>query len=320
MRILRRVLAGLFVAVAAVVLAVAVSIPVDGWWSRGAVARVANTALAGPAGPLHAYVARPPSGDGPFPLVVMLHEFWGLDAATAGKADLLARDGYVVVAPDLMRGRSTRWLPTAIWQTVRTSDERVRADIDAAVAAFARDADVDAARLAVLGFCFGGRMSLRYALERPAVVATGVFYGNVTADVAALRRLGGPVLGVFGADDGSIPRAEVSAFERALAAAGVEHEVRVFEGVGHAFVTSADAIARDPVQGEAWELLRAFLRRSLTADRTLRPRRLVRGACSGGQRAGRARSAHGADRPDPVQMVGGSPIEAVELSHDQHAP
>jgi carboxymethylenebutenolidase len=263
MRILRRVLAGLFVAVVAVVLAVAVSIPVDGWWSRGAVARVANTVLAGPAGPLHAYVARPPTGDGPFPLVVMLHEFWGLDAATAGKADLLARDGYVVVAPDLMRGRTTRWLPTAIWQTVRTPDERVRADLDAAVAALAGDADVDARRLAVVGFCFGGRMSLRYALERPEVVATGVFYGSVPADVAALRGLGGPVLGVFGADDGSIPLAEVAAFERALAAAGVEHEVRVFEGVGHAFVTSAAAIASDPVQGEAWALLRDFLRRSL---------------------------------------------------------
>lgn len=263
MRILRRVVAGLFVAVVAVVLAVAVSIPVDRWLSRGAVERVANVALAGPAGTLHAYVARPPSGAGPFPLVVMLHEFWGLDAATAGKADLLARDGYVVVAPDLMRGRTTRWLPTAIWQTLRTPDERVRADIDAAVAAFAHDPDVTPERLAVMGFCFGGRMSLRYALERPAVAATVVFYGNVTDDVAALRRLGGPVLGVFGADDGSIPTSEVAAFERALAAAGVPHEVHVFEGVGHAFVTTAEAIARDPVQGEAWALLQAFLRRSL---------------------------------------------------------
>jgi carboxymethylenebutenolidase len=263
MRFLTRILTGSVVAVAAVALLVAVSVPIEGWLSRGAVERVANAALEGPSGTLHAFVARPPGGDGPYPLVVMLHEFWGLDAATAGKAELLARDGYLVVAPDLMRGRSTRWLPTAIWQTTRTPDERVRADLDATIAAFAGDADVDPARLAVVGFCFGGRMSLRYALERPAVVATGVFYGNVTADVAALQELGGPVLGVFGADDGSIPPGEVAAFERALAAAGIDHEVRVFDGVGHAFVTDAEAIARDPVQGEAWELLRAFLRRSL---------------------------------------------------------
>jgi carboxymethylenebutenolidase len=263
MRILTRVLTWSVAAMATIVLGIAASVPIDRWLSRSAVAGVANVTWLGPAGTMHAYVARPTGSGGPFPLVIMLHEFWGLDDATASKAELLARDGYVVVAPDLMRGRSTRWLPTAIWQTTRTPDERVRADLDATVAAFAGDVDVDAARLAVVGFCFGGRMSLRYALERPAVAATGVFYGDVTADAAALRELGGPVLGVFGADDGTIPRSEVAAFERALATAAIEHEVRVFDGVGHAFVTDADAIARDPVQREAWEMLRAFLRRSL---------------------------------------------------------
>jgi carboxymethylenebutenolidase len=260
---LRRVAVGSLVAVVAVVLALAVSVPMDRWLSRGAVEQVANTRLAGPAGPLHAYVARPDEGEGPFPLVVMMHEFWGLDATTAGKAEALARDGYVVVAPDLMRGRSTRWLPTAIWQTLRTPDERVRADVDAVVTALSGRPDVDATRLAAMGFCFGGRMALRYALARPAVVATAVFYGNVDDDVAALRALGGPVLGVFGAEDGSIPLSEVAAFERALAAAGVEHQVKVFDGVGHAFVGSMDEIAADPVQAEAWELLRGFLRRNL---------------------------------------------------------
>jgi len=267
MRSLRRVLVGAFVAVVGLVLAVAVSIPIDRWLARGSVEAVANVALPSPDGPLRAYVARPATGAGPFPLVVMIHEFWGLDAATAGKADLLAQDGYVVVVPDLMRGRTTRWLPSAIWQTLRTPDERVRADLDAvlgAAADLAPELAVDAERLAVMGFCFGGRHALRYALERPQVRAVGVFYGNVPSDVDALARLGGPVLAVFGADDTSIPLHEVAAFERALAGAGVDHEVRVFDGVGHAFVTTADAIARDPVQGEAWGLLRAFLRRALS--------------------------------------------------------
>jgi carboxymethylenebutenolidase len=266
MRLLKRVLVGLLVAVLAAVGAVAASIPVDRWLARGAVERLANTTVQGPDGPLHAYVAVPWEGEGPFPVVVMIHEFWGLDEATIGKAELLADDGYVVVAPDLMRGRTTRWLPSAIWQTIRTPDERVRADLDAVLAAagdLAPELAVDAERLAVMGFCFGGRHALRYALERPQVRATGVFYGNVPGDADALARLGGPVLGVFGAEDGSIPLAEVAAFERGLAAAGVEHEVRVFDGVGHAFVTTAEAIASDPVQGEAWGLLRAFLRRTI---------------------------------------------------------
>jgi carboxymethylenebutenolidase len=266
MRTLQRVLVGLLVALVAVVGAVALSVPVDRWLSRGAVERLANASVPGPDGPVLAYVAVPSEGEGPFPLVVMIHEFWGLDDATIGKAELLADDGYVVVAPDLMRGHTTRWLPSAIWQTLRTPDARVRADLDAVVAAadgLAPELAVDAERLAVMGFCFGGRHALRYALERPRVRATGVFYGNVPSDPAALARLGGPVLGVFGAEDGSIPLGEVAAFERGLEAAGVAHEVRVFDGVGHAFVTTPEAIAADPVQAEAWGLLRGFLRRTV---------------------------------------------------------
>jgi carboxymethylenebutenolidase len=263
MRRLRRVLIGLGLAFLAVGVAVGLSVSVDRWWTRDRVETLANVELAGPTGPLRAHLARPVAGAGPWPLVVMIHEFWGLDEATIGKADLLASEGYVVVAPDLMRGRATRWLPSAIWQTLRTPDERVRSDLDAVLAAFAGHADVDTTRVAVVGFCFGGRASLRYALERPEVAVTGVFYGNVSDDVEALRRLAGPVLGVFGATDGSIPRSEVAAFERALAAAGVEHEVHVFDGVGHAFVTGPDGIASDPVQAEAWRLLVDFLRRHL---------------------------------------------------------
>lgn len=267
MRTLRRALLGLLLVVLVAVVGLAASVPIDRWLARGAVERLANASVAGPDGAMSVYVARPPdAGAGPYPLVVMIHEFWGLDEATIGKAELLAEDGYVVVAPDLMRGRTTRWLPSAIWQTIRTPDERVRADLDAVLAGvggLVPDGAVDAERLAVTGFCFGGRHALRYALERPQVRATGVFYGNVTGDAAALARLGGPVLGVFGAEDGSIPLAEVEAFEQGLAAAGVDHEVRVFEGVGHAFVTTAEAIAADPVQGEAWGLLRAFLRRTV---------------------------------------------------------
>ncbi len=263
MRTLRRVAVGLLVALVAVAGALAVSVSLDRWIQRERVASLANVELVGPAGPLRAYLARPEAGPEPRPLVLLLHEFWGLDEATIGKAELLAEEGYLVIVPDLMRGRSTRWLPSAIWQTLRTPDERVRADLDAVLAAFADDDEVDASRLAVAGFCFGGRMALRFALERPAVAVTGVFYGNVGDDVEALRRLGGPVIGVFGARDGSIPLSEVQAFERALASAGVTHEVHVFEDVGHAFVTGPEGIAGDPVQAEAWRRFVAFLARHL---------------------------------------------------------
>lgn len=263
MRLLRRLVRWVLFGTMVLVTAVVVSVPIDRMLRHGAVEALTNAVIDGPAGPLHVHVARPPEGDGPYPLVVMLHEFWGLDRATLDKADLLAADGYVVAAPDVMRGRTTRWLPSAIWQTWRTPDERVRADVDAVVAALALDPDVDVGRLAVTGFCFGGRMALRYALERPRVSVTGVFYGAVTDSAAALSRLDGAVVGVFGAEDASIPLTEVFAFTRALEAARVPHDVRVFPEVGHAFVTDAAGIAADPVQGEAWQVLRDALRRWL---------------------------------------------------------
>jgi carboxymethylenebutenolidase len=197
-------------------LALVASVPLDRWCTWGSVEALANVELAGPAGPLHAYVARPAQGSGPFPLVVMIHEFWGLDEATISKAASLADDGYVVVAPDLMRGSRTEWLPSAIWQTLRTPDERVRDDLDAVFAAFVDQSDIHPDRVAVMGFCFGGRTALRYALERPQVAATAVFYGSVTDDAAALEQMGGPVLGVFGAEDTSIPLAEAWRLLRAF--------------------------------------------------------------------------------------------------------
>ena len=84
----------------------------------------------------------------------------------SGSVEALAEDGYVVVAPGLMRGSRTRWLPSTIWQTLRTPDERVRDDLDAVLAAFTDRSDVDPTRVEVMGFCFGGRMALRYALVR----------------------------------------------------------------------------------------------------------------------------------------------------------
>lgn len=263
MRLVARVVQWVLIVAAALLALVALSVPLDRLLQRGAVEALANDVIAGPAGPIHVYVARPPSDVATAPLVVMLHEFWGLDAATISKAELLAADGYLVVAPDVMRGRTTRWLPSAIWQSLRSDDARVREDIDAVIAALSRDGAVDASRVAVMGFCFGGRMSLRYALERPELALTGVFYGSVTDDAAALSRLEGAVVGVFGERDSSIPLTGVRAFQRALEDVGVPHDVRIFPGVGHAFVTDAAGIAADPVQAEAWELLREALRRWL---------------------------------------------------------
>ncbi|MFO8149655.1 MAG: dienelactone hydrolase family protein [Trueperaceae bacterium] len=264
MILLRRSLLALAFALVAVVVGVAVSIPFDGWLNRDRVAALTN-AVADGATPVAVYLARPAVEDGPLPVVVMIHEFWGLNEALLSKADLLAADGYLVVAPDTFRGTTTRWLPKALWHTLSTPDERVIEDLDTVVAWLRSRGDVDPERIVVMGFCYGGGKALAYALARPGVPAgTAVFYGDLSDDAAALARLEGPVLGVFGRDDTLVTPAEVDGFERALRRAGVDHALLRFDEVGHAFVTAADGIATDPTQAAAWGAWTAWLREVTT--------------------------------------------------------
>jgi carboxymethylenebutenolidase len=109
----------------------AISIAVDGRGSAGRLAQVTNTTIPGGTGPnVPAYVATP-SGPGPHPTVIMIHEFWGLNPDIVSKADLL---GYVVVASNVFRDSATGYLPRAIYQVVSTPVEEVNEDIDAVVA------------------------------------------------------------------------------------------------------------------------------------------------------------------------------------------
>ena len=256
----RRTLLALAVALVAVVTAVAVSIPFDAWLNRDRVASLTNEVADGEF-PVRFYLAKPAATKGPLPTVVMIHEFWGLNEALISKADLLAAEGYLVVAPDTLRGTTTRWFPKALWQAISTSDARVIDDLDALIAALRRRADVDPERIVVMGFCYGGGKALAYALARPTVPAgTAVFYGDLSDDAAALGLLEGPVLGVFGQADTLVTQAEVDAFERALREAGVDYALLRFDDVGHAFVTSATGIAQDPVQAAAWGAWMAWLR------------------------------------------------------------
>ena len=261
MRPLRRALQVIGSVLLVSLLALVGSVPIDAALNRGRVAALTNASAPGIAGEsdVAMFVARP-SGEGPFPAVVMIHEFWGLNEALISKATLLSEEGYVVVAPDTLRGTTTRYFPKALFHTITTPTERVVQDLDAVMAALRADPTVQADRIVVMGFCYGGGKAWSYALARPLDVAgTAVFYGDTTADAAAMAALRGPVLGVFGAEDDLIPLDEVAAFEGALAEAGVPHTVRVFDGVGHAFVTSADGIAGNAVQREAWTVLTGFL-------------------------------------------------------------
>jgi len=245
------------------VLALLASIPIAGIGAERRVAQVANTTIPGTNGQpdVQAYVAVPPgaSSTEPASAVIMVHEFWGLNTDIAEKADLLAQEGYVVVAPDVFRGSTTSWIPRAIYQVSSTPAEEIVADLDSVRAWIGQQELVDNDRVAIVGFCFGGRSAMLYSLHNPTLNGTVVFYGNPPLDPGRLRALQGPVLGIFGGADESIPLKDVKAFEAALTQAGVESTVTVYPDQPHAFVDSVESIQAGGAQGEAWAEMVDFL-------------------------------------------------------------
>jgi len=265
-RIAKKVLLGFLAVLLVVVIVVAGLIIYEGTQGSARLEAITNTRVPNPNGPeIRAYVARP-STPGPHPAVIMIHEFFGLNDEIIGKAQALADEGYVVVAPDVFRGSTTQQIPRAIYQVVANSAEQVNTDVDSVMAWLAEQPDVQADRIGIMGFCFGGRTSLLYSLHNNQIASTVVLYGNPVTDAERLKALPGPVLGIFGEADQSIPLDNVRKFEVALNEAGVPNEITIYPGQPHAFVTSIAAIRQGGPQGEAWQQVLDFFKQTLQAQ------------------------------------------------------
>lgn len=260
MKTFKRILLGLLAALAILILLIPLSIFGDALVGGNRIKALTNTTIPGVNGApdVRAYVAVP-EGEGPFPTVIMIHEFFGLNESITSKADLLAKEGYLVIAPDTFRGQTTPLIPRAIYLVSTTDQAEVNADLDSVYAWLETQSNVDTSRIGIAGFCYGGRISLLYSLHNGGMAATVIFYGSSETDPEVLKNLSGPVLGIFGGADQSIPLEEVDALEKGLAAAGVPHQISVYDGQPHAFVTSAEGIASDPVQAKAWNEMVVFL-------------------------------------------------------------
>lgn len=259
-----KILGGILGVLAALILLLALSIPLAGIGSQERLEAVTNVSIPGLNGEpdVRAYVAKP-AGAGPFPVVIMIHEFFGLNAAITSMADGLSEAGYMVVAPDTFRGSTSSWIPRAIYQVSTNDPQQVNADLDSVYAWIESQPEADAARIGIAGFCYGGRVSLLYSLHNNGIAATVVFYGSSETDPEILKNLPGPVLGIFGGADASIPLEEVSALENGLNAAGIPNEISIYDGQPHAFMTNMDEIRSDSIKSQAWEQMLAFLEANL---------------------------------------------------------
>lgn len=181
------------------------------------------------------YVAVP-QGKGKHPALIVIHEWWGLNDWIRQQADRYAKEGYVVFAPDLYRGKSTTDPNVAHELSRGLPPDRAVGDLKGAFRYLAARKDVDANRIGVIGWCMGGGYALEITLAEPRIAATVINYGHLVTDPAAIAKIRAPILGNFGANDRGIPPADVRAFEEALKKEGKPNDIKIYDGAGHAFM------------------------------------------------------------------------------------
>jgi len=222
--------------------------------------------------PMEVLIFRPP-GEGPHAGILLAqhlpvaHAGLENDPFTVQTAERLAAAGYVVAVPFLFH-----WWPRDLDMDIKRAESRddwTVADMKAGLEVLQSQAGVDAARLAVVGHCWGGRIAWLAACHMPELAAAVVFYGgNVKKALGAgnqppielAQHINCPVIGFFGNEDGNPSPQDVDDYSAALSAAGVAHEFHQYDGAGHAFQNFASAERfRPEASADAWDKLLDFL-------------------------------------------------------------
>ena len=191
------------------------------------------------------------------PVVLVIHEIFGLSDWAQELADELAAAGYIAVAPDLLSGmgpnggRTNTFAAGAVTEAVsKLPPDQVTADLNAA-ADYAKKLPASNGKLYVVGFCWGGGQSFRFATNRGDLSAAFVFYGP-PPDAAAMAKINAPVYGFYAGNDARID-ATIPATVDAMKAAGKTYEPVTYDGAGHGFMRAGEAPDASPANAKARE-------------------------------------------------------------------
>jgi carboxymethylenebutenolidase len=200
------------------------------------------------------------------PVVLIIHEIFGLSDWAQELADEVAAAGYIAVAPDLLsemapNGGRTKDFPTGVTEAIsKLNPDQVTADLNAA-ADYGLKLPASSGKLYVVGFCWGGGQSFRFATNRADLAAAFVFYGPPPATDAMLR-IKGPVYGFYAGNDARID-ATIPDTIAAMKAAGKTYDPVTYEGAGHGFMRAGEAPdatdANKKAREDSWKRWKSLL-------------------------------------------------------------
>ena len=176
-----------------------------------------------------------PEGKGPFPGILVVHEYWGLNDWIKEQASKLAGQGYVTLAIDLYRGKVAT-TPEVAHEIMRgVPDDRAKRDLHAAFEFLKSQPNVRKDRTAAIGWCMGGGYALDVALQEPTLTADVINYGHLATDPESLKNINASILGNFGGKDQGITPDDVNKFAQTLKRQGKAVDVKIYPDAGHAF-------------------------------------------------------------------------------------
>ena len=260
---------------AAVAVPADASLPAD---AAGVAGRLASsprhgeyvTIATGPGENVRAWVVYPERAS-KAPVVVVVHEIFGLSTWVRGVADQLAADGFIAIAPDLLTGKvqpaagSDTLTQDAATAAIRTLQPAVVQQQLAAVGRYGMSLPAAEQRYGIVGFCWGGGVSFAHAVWSPAGLGGAVvYYGTSPSPLGSLSAVRVPVLGLYAGDDARVG-ATVPPADSAMRALGKSFEPHTFAGAGHGFLRqqSGKDGANLSATRQAWPLTIAFFRRTL---------------------------------------------------------
>lgn len=206
-----------------------------------------------------------PQGKGPFPGIIVIHEWWGLNDWVKEQASKLADQGYMALAIDLYRGKVATTPNEAHEFMGGVPPERGARDLEAAFHFLQSQPGVKKDRIGAIGWCMGGGYALALALEEPTLAADVINYGvydyaSLADDPAQVKKINAPIIGFYGRLDRGIPADDIRKFWEQLSKQNKKADFSIYPDAGHAFENPNNKDGYRPKDTQdVWKKTVAFL-------------------------------------------------------------